>query len=94
MGFLGGIGTLSGPLLGALVLESLQQYLTQRFSGTGTYLIAYGVLFLAVILLLPRGVIPTISQIITSRRARRTAEADVAPEAEPAVRGGVAGVAQ
>lgn len=55
MAFLGGIGTLTGPLLGALVLEVLQQYLTQSVSGTGTYLIAYGVLFLAVILLLPRG---------------------------------------
>ena len=33
MGFLGGIGTLVGPLLGALVLESLQQYFTQTVLG-------------------------------------------------------------
>jgi branched-chain amino acid transport system permease protein len=92
MGFLGGIGTLSGPLLGALVLESIQQYLTQRFSGTGTYLIAYGILFLAVILLLPRGVIPTIAQLIKDRQARRGP--GPAPEAERAVHGGVAGVAR
>ena len=58
MAFLGGLGTLTGPLLGALVLESLQQYLTQTFSSNATYLIAYGVLFLVVILLLPRGVVP------------------------------------
>jgi branched-chain amino acid transport system permease protein len=90
MGFLGGIGTLSGPLLGALVLESMQQYLTQQFSGTGTYLIAYGALFLAVILLLPRGVIPTIAQAIRDRRAR----AGPQPASEPPVRSGVAGVAQ
>lgn len=94
MGFLGGIGTLSGPLLGALVLESMQQYLTQKFSGTGTYLIAYGILFLAVILLLPRGVIPTISEALANRRARRSPTPDVAGEREPGVRGGVAGVAQ
>lgn len=92
MGFLGGIGTLTGPLLGALVLESAQQYLTQRFSGTGTYLIAYGILFLAVILLLPRGVVPTISQLIKDRRARAARGADATREA--AVRSGVAGVAQ
>ena len=55
MAFLGGLGTLAGPLLGALVLESLQQYFTLTFSGTGLYLIVYGVLFLVVILLLPRG---------------------------------------
>jgi branched-chain amino acid transport system permease protein len=89
MGFLGGIGTLTGPLLGALVLESMQQYLTQSFSGTGTYLIAYGVLFLAVILLLPRGVIPTIAELLANRRARTTSAGR-----EPAVRSGVAGVAR
>jgi branched-chain amino acid transport system permease protein len=88
MAFLGGIGTLIGPLLGALVLESLQQYLTQTFSGTGTYLIAYGVLFLAVILLLPRGVVPTIGQFFANRRARAL---DAAASPEPAVRHGVAG---
>ena len=92
MGFLGGIGTVTGPLLGALVLESMQQYLTQTVSGTGTYLIAYGVLFLAVILLLPRGVIPTISQLVRDRRARSTGGPGAAPEA--AIGGGVAGVAQ
>jgi branched-chain amino acid transport system permease protein len=92
MAFLGGIGTLLGPPLGALVLESLQQYLTQSISGTGTYLIAYGVLFLAVILLLPRGVIPTITQLIRDRRARSAKQSDTTTE--PAVRSGVAGVAQ
>ena len=63
MAFLGGIGTLVGPLRsGALVLEALQQYLTQPSPGSGTYLIAYGVLFLVVILLLPRGVVPSLTQ--------------------------------
>jgi branched-chain amino acid transport system permease protein len=70
MAFLGGIGTLIGPVLGALVLEALQQYLTQSVSGSGTYLIVYGVLFLAVILLLPRGVIPSLAQLVASRRGR------------------------
>jgi branched-chain amino acid transport system permease protein len=87
MAFLGGIGTLVGPVLGALVLEALQQYLTQSLSGTGTYLIVYGVLFLLVILLLPRGVIPSIGQLITSRRARTPST----PERDSAVRSGVAG---
>jgi len=92
MAFLGGIGTLLGPLFGALLLESLQQYLTQSFSGTGTYLIAYGILFLAVMLLLPRGVVPTIAQLLANRRARATSGVDAARE--PAVTGGVAGVAR
>jgi branched-chain amino acid transport system permease protein len=78
MGFIGGIGTLSGPLLGALVLESLQQKFTQIFSNDGLYLIIYGALFLAVLLLLPRGIVPSVAEQIRSWRARRggrTAEA-------------------
>jgi branched-chain amino acid transport system permease protein len=91
MGFLGGMGTLAGPLLGALVLESLQQYLTQTFSGNGVYLIAYGVLFLAVILVLPRGVVPGVTGWIERRRvnAMRTA----GDERDAKVPGGVAGAA-
>jgi branched-chain amino acid transport system permease protein len=92
MAFLGGIGTLVGPLLGSLVLEALQQYLTQSVSGTGTYLIAYGILFLAVILLLPRGVVPTLTQLIRDRRAR--AATPSGPAHEPAVPSGMAGVAR
>ena len=71
MAFLGGLGTIAGPLLGAAVLESLQQYLTQTFSSSATYLIAYGVLFLAVILILPRGVVPGVAEL-----ARAPARAD------------------
>jgi branched-chain amino acid transport system permease protein len=92
MAFLGGIATLIGPLLGSLVLESLQQYLTQSFSGTGIYLIAYGVLFLAVILLLPRGVVPTIAERIVGRRARAAVEPE--PPRDPTVPTGMAGVAR
>jgi branched-chain amino acid transport system permease protein len=62
MAFLGGLGTLAGPVLGALVLEALQQYFTLQFSSGGVYLIVYGVLFLAVILLMPRGVIPSLAR--------------------------------
>jgi branched-chain amino acid transport system permease protein len=85
MAYLGGIGTLLGPLLGALVLEALQQYFTQQFSGNGTYLIAYGVLFLAVILLLPRGVVPSLTQLLASRRTKAQQRDEEAP------RGGVVG---
>ena len=88
LGFLSEDGFL-GPLLGAAVLESLQQYLTQSVSGTGTYLIIYGGLFLAVILLLPRGVVPSVTQFVARRRAR-----SLSGNEEPrdtSVRSGVAG---
>jgi branched-chain amino acid transport system permease protein len=93
MAFLGGLGTIVGPLLGALVLESLQQYLTQTYSSNGTYLIAYGVLFLAVILVLPRGVVPGISAWLERRRVRASLSDDPA-EREAKVTGGMAGAAR
>jgi branched-chain amino acid transport system permease protein len=93
MGFLGGLGTLVGPLLGALVLESLQQYLTQTFSSNGTYLIAYGVLFLAVILVMPRGVVPSISGWLERRRVD-AAQRDDPGEREASVPSSVAGAAR
>ena len=85
MAFLGGLGTIVGPLLGALVLESLQQYLTQTFSSNGTYLIAYGVLFLAVILLLPRGVVPGIAELAARAGACTRGQRSPADEREATV---------
>lgn len=58
MGFLGGMGTIIGPLIGALLLEPLHQYLAANFPSL--YLIIYGALFLVILLLLPRGIVPTL----------------------------------
>jgi len=57
MTFLGGLGTLTGPLLGALILESSQQWLTVSFSNGSLYLILFGALFLLVILFMPQGIV-------------------------------------
>jgi branched-chain amino acid transport system permease protein len=62
MAFLGGLGTISGPILGALLLELTQQYFTAQSGPNSYYLVIDGALFLVVILLLPRGVIPTLSE--------------------------------
>ncbi len=62
MAFLGGIGTLAGPILGAFILEPTQQYFTLEFSNNGYYLIIYGVLFLVIILLMPEGIMPTLQK--------------------------------
>ena len=87
MAFFGGLGTLVGPLFGAMALESLQQYLTLSFSSNATYLIAYGVLFLIVILIMPRGVVPEVSDFIRRRRAKPAMASDGEPQLP-----GVAGV--
>jgi branched-chain amino acid transport system permease protein len=62
MTFLGGVGTIAGPILGAFLLEPTQQYFTLIFSQSSVYLLIYGALFLVVILLLPRGIIPTLRE--------------------------------
>jgi branched-chain amino acid transport system permease protein len=61
MVFLGGRGTLWGPVLGAFVLESGQQYLAYELGASQFYLIAYAMIFLLIMLVLPRGVLPSIA---------------------------------
>jgi len=88
MSLFGGIGTLAGPLIGAFLLESLQQYFTLQFSNGDLYLVIYGALFLAVLLWLPRGIIPTIRDWLVNRRRRQSSlEGDVAPAAGLGVKG-------
>ena len=60
MAFLGGLGTLAGPILGAIILVPAQQFFTIWFAKPGFYLMIYGALFLAIILLLPQGIVPAI----------------------------------
>ena len=70
MGFLGGFGTLWGPVLGGLILEPLQEQITQRFTNGYSGEIIFGALFLLVILFLPRGLLPTGKEWATALRAR------------------------
>jgi branched-chain amino acid transport system permease protein len=74
MVYLGGRGTLWGPLLGALLLVPAQQLLAQNATTERWYLILYSAVFLIVILLLPRGIIPSIWDLINRRAAGRDGE--------------------
>jgi branched-chain amino acid transport system permease protein len=82
MAFMGGLGTVFGPVLGALVLESLQQYFTLQYGATQLYLIIYGALFLAIVLVLPRGVIPSVEQLVLRWRTRASVQEPTAEEPE------------
>jgi len=70
MGFFGGLGTVAGPVLGALVLEPTQLWLNLQESNGYSAEILFGALFLVVIIFLPRGVLPTGAEYLTSIRAR------------------------
>ncbi|MFG2745118.1 ATP-binding cassette domain-containing protein [Streptomyces chartreusis] len=57
---LGGVGTLWGPVLGAFMLEPLNQFTNQSLSGpdAGSWrLIIYGTLLAAIVLFFPKGVL-------------------------------------
>jgi len=71
MGFIGGFGTLWGPVLGALLLEPGQQFLTLRLHNSYASEIIWGTLFLLVILFLSRGILPIAGEQLTAWRARR-----------------------
>jgi branched-chain amino acid transport system permease protein len=76
--FLGGAGTIGGPVLGALIVIPAQLYFALEFGTSGFYLIIYGALFLVVLLLLPEGIIPTVRKRWAQRLARRVAPSAVA----------------
>lgn len=75
MTFLGGRATLWGPVLGAFLLELAQQYLAYTLGGSQLYLIAYALVFLLVMLVLPRGILPSIQDRIRHRQRRRAVDA-------------------
>jgi len=80
MVFLGGLGTLWGPVLGAVILEPAQLWLAYNYGASRLYLVLYSAVFLLVILLMPRGIIPSVRDLIAERRASApAARAGVAP---------------
>jgi branched-chain amino acid transport system permease protein len=84
MAFLGGFGTLAGPIFGALLLEPYLGWAQQQVTNTYAAQIVLGVLFLIVIILLPRGILPTVGEKLTAIRAtrqRREAERATGPPA-------------
>jgi branched-chain amino acid transport system permease protein len=93
MAFLGGLGTVSGPVVGALLIEPAQLYFFPQVGASYVFLIVYGALFLLVILGMPRGLIPTGTELIGKWRARRSrlsskTDAEAAAGSRAALRAG------
>jgi branched-chain amino acid transport system permease protein len=87
MAFLGGLGTISGPVLGALILEPVQQYLNTQLTDAGLALIVFGALFLIVIGFLPEGIVPALGRLLRAlqlRQLRYDTDASEVPEPQPA----------
>jgi ABC-type branched-subunit amino acid transport system ATPase component/ABC-type branched-subunit amino acid transport system permease subunit len=67
---LGGRATLWGPVLGAFIIEWLNETTNQEFGGGNARLLIFGGLLVLVVLFLPRGIIPTASRWIERWRSR------------------------
>jgi branched-chain amino acid transport system permease protein len=79
----GGKGTLSGPLVGALLFTALPEVLREVASWQWQML-AYGVILVLLVFFLPRGIVPTLAawrQGLIGRRAAATAPASEARRA-------------
>ena len=79
MTFLGGRATLWGPVIGAFLLEMAQQYFAYSLGGSQFYLIAYALVFLVVMVFMPRGIVPTVQDRLRMRRRRRRVDSAGSP---------------
>jgi len=70
MVFLGGYGSISGSLLGALIIEPLYLWINTQPKLNGYNEIMLGGVFLLVVLFMPRGIVPTGSEYLTKLRTR------------------------
>ena len=70
MTFIGGVGTLQGPVLGAVLYVVLKEYLAVRW--VDIHLLIFGALFIAIVLVLPGGLVQAAARLrhLTSPRAR------------------------
>ena len=88
MTFLGGRATLWGPVIGAFILVPAQQYFAYQLGASKFYLLAYAAIFLIIMLLLPRGILPTITDHLRKQRRRgeRGQQSDAMSSVESAVK--------
>ena len=67
---LGGRGTLFGPVLGAFLIEPLNEWSNNNLGGGNARLLIFGGLMALVVIFLPRGIIPTTRTYIERWRSR------------------------
>jgi branched-chain amino acid transport system permease protein len=67
---LGGLGTLSGPIVGSFLFVAMRE-IVQRF--TEHWMLGFGIILLLIIGAFRGGVVGTVHQLVVRRRARRAA---------------------
>jgi branched-chain amino acid transport system permease protein len=64
IGIIGGIGTVVGPIFGAFIMIPLTEVLRGLFGGgaRGLHLVLYGLILIAVVMLIPQGLAPELRE--------------------------------
>ena len=65
---LGGRGTLWGPVLGAFIIEPLNELANQQLGGGNSRLLIFGGLMALTVLFLPQGIVPAVRDLLDRRR--------------------------
>ncbi|MDR7380969.1 branched-chain amino acid ABC transporter permease [Promicromonospora iranensis] len=90
MALLGGVRSLFGPLLGAVVVGYAVEVFKSQYGDTQLHLVATGVLLGLVVLFMPDGVIPALSSLLNRRRGaasiREVSAEELAKQREEAAR--------
>ncbi len=73
MAILGGRGTLWGPVLGAFIMQPLANWVVGQFGGTAIHLTVFGGILLLVMLFVPQGILPAVSEALKRRAQARAA---------------------
>lgn len=77
LAIVGGIGTVFGPMVGAILLSTLDE-LTRVFLGSalppGTHLAIYGMIVVFVIMYFPKGILEPLSKLFSKKKKTHTAK--------------------
>ncbi|MDQ4053722.1 MAG: branched-chain amino acid ABC transporter ATP-binding protein/permease [Actinomycetota bacterium] len=65
---IGGKATLWGPVIGAFLIEYLNELANNNFGGGNTRLFLFGGLLVAVVIFLPKGILPAVESVLSWRR--------------------------
>jgi branched-chain amino acid transport system permease protein len=77
MSLLGGIRSLFGPLLGAVIVGYAVEYFKNQYGDTQFHLVAMGLLLGLVVLFMPDGIIPAATALVDRFRPQKTSIREV-----------------
>ncbi len=69
---LGGRGTLFGPVLGAFIIQPVNTFANDTFGGGNARLVLFGGLLVLLVILLPKGILPTVAALLEKARTKGT----------------------